>query len=176
MAGASRRCCALSPAGSSPAPARSRASRGLRVGHVEQDIPARFADTAFHDLVHQPCRPSRRQRRLARRCCARLARGSRATAPAPALAPEWRLARLAMLARIWVPSPICCCWTSRPTNSISPGSINWKTGQRPAARGAGVISSHDRAFLDATTNRTLFLRPERSQVFALPYTRARHDA
>jgi ATPase subunit of ABC transporter with duplicated ATPase domains len=36
-----------------------------------------------------------------------------------------------------------------------------------------VIASHDRAFLDATTNRTLFLRPERSQVFPLPYTRAR---
>jgi ATPase subunit of ABC transporter with duplicated ATPase domains len=36
-----------------------------------------------------------------------------------------------------------------------------------------VVASHDRAFLDATTNRTLFLRPERSQVFPLPYTRAR---
>ncbi|TIX98220.1 MAG: ABC transporter ATP-binding protein, partial [Mesorhizobium sp.] len=36
-----------------------------------------------------------------------------------------------------------------------------------------VIASHDRAFLDATTNRTLFLRPEQSPVFALPYSRAR---
>ena len=36
-----------------------------------------------------------------------------------------------------------------------------------------VISSHDRAFLDATTNRTVFLRPERSQIFSLSYTRAR---
>jgi ATPase subunit of ABC transporter with duplicated ATPase domains len=36
-----------------------------------------------------------------------------------------------------------------------------------------VISSHDRAFLDATTNRTLFLRPEQSPIFSLPYTRAR---
>jgi ATPase subunit of ABC transporter with duplicated ATPase domains len=36
-----------------------------------------------------------------------------------------------------------------------------------------VIASHDRAFLDATTNRTLFLRPEQSQLFSLPYTRAR---
>ena len=36
-----------------------------------------------------------------------------------------------------------------------------------------VIASHDRAFLDATTNRTLFLRPEQSQIFSLPYTRAR---
>ena len=36
-----------------------------------------------------------------------------------------------------------------------------------------VIASHDRAFLDATTNRTLFLRPERSPIFSLPYTPAR---
>jgi ATPase subunit of ABC transporter with duplicated ATPase domains len=36
-----------------------------------------------------------------------------------------------------------------------------------------VIASHDRAFLDATTNRTLFLRPEASQLFSLPYTPAR---
>jgi ATPase subunit of ABC transporter with duplicated ATPase domains len=36
-----------------------------------------------------------------------------------------------------------------------------------------VISSHDRAFLDAATNRTLFLRPEQSQLFSLPYTKAR---
>lgn len=36
-----------------------------------------------------------------------------------------------------------------------------------------VIASHDRAFLDATTNRTLFLRPEQSPVFSLPYSRAR---
>ena len=36
-----------------------------------------------------------------------------------------------------------------------------------------VIISHDRAFLDATTSRTLFLRPERSRVFQLPFTAAR---
>ena len=36
-----------------------------------------------------------------------------------------------------------------------------------------VLSSHDRAFLDAITNRTLFLRPEQSQLFSLPYRRAR---
>jgi len=36
-----------------------------------------------------------------------------------------------------------------------------------------IIASHDRAFLNATTNRTLFLRPGQSQVFSLPYTDAR---
>jgi len=36
-----------------------------------------------------------------------------------------------------------------------------------------VITSHDRAFLDATTNRTLFLRTERSRVFQKPFSAAR---
>ncbi|MDG1431283.1 MAG: ATP-binding cassette domain-containing protein, partial [Paracoccaceae bacterium] len=36
-----------------------------------------------------------------------------------------------------------------------------------------VITSHDRAFLDATTNRTLFLRADRSRMFPLPYSAAR---
>ena len=38
---------------------------------------------------------------------------------------------------------------------------------------AVVAASHDRAFLDDVTNRTLFLRPEESADFALPYSRAR---
>ena len=38
---------------------------------------------------------------------------------------------------------------------------------------AVVAASHDRAFLDDITNRTLFLRPEESADFALPYSHAR---
>jgi ATPase subunit of ABC transporter with duplicated ATPase domains len=38
---------------------------------------------------------------------------------------------------------------------------------------AVVAASHDRAFLDDVTNRTLFLRPEESVDFALPYSHAR---
>ncbi|MCB8876536.1 ABC-F family ATP-binding cassette domain-containing protein [Acidisoma silvae] len=37
---------------------------------------------------------------------------------------------------------------------------------------AMVAASHDRAFLDDVTNRTLFLRPEESTDFALPYSNA----
>ncbi len=37
---------------------------------------------------------------------------------------------------------------------------------------AVVAASHDRAFLDDVTNRTLFLRPEDSATFALPYSHA----
>jgi ATPase subunit of ABC transporter with duplicated ATPase domains len=37
---------------------------------------------------------------------------------------------------------------------------------------AMVAASHDRAFLDDVTGRTLFLRPENSEDFSLPYARA----
>jgi ATPase subunit of ABC transporter with duplicated ATPase domains len=37
---------------------------------------------------------------------------------------------------------------------------------------AVLAASHDRAFLDDVTNRTLFLRPKESEDFAQPYTRA----
>lgn len=38
-----------------------------------------------------------------------------------------------------------------------------------------IITSHDRAFLDAATNRTLFLRADRSRFFPLPYSHAKSE-
>ncbi len=40
-----------------------------------------------------------------------------------------------------------------------------------SAAGMLIIASHDRDFLDAVTNRTLFLRPETSRYFALALPR-----
>src|SRR5207249_2844732 len=82
--------------------------------------------------------------------------------------------RFAMLARVLVTEPDVLL-LDEPTNHLDLVRIgrleNWLNAlprDMPV-----VISSHDRAFLDATTNRTLFLRPERSQMFSLPYSRAR---
>jgi ATPase subunit of ABC transporter with duplicated ATPase domains len=82
--------------------------------------------------------------------------------------------RLAMLARVLV-TEADMLLLDEPTNHLDLARIgqleNWLNAlprEMPV-----VISSHDRAFLDATTNRTLFLRPEQSQVFSLAYTRAR---
>jgi len=62
-----------------------------------------------------------------------------------------------------------------PTNHLDLGKIalmeNWLNA---LPRDVPVIlASHDRAFLDAVANRTLFLRPENSQLFSLPYSQAR---
>ena len=85
--------------------------------------------------------------------------------------------RLAMLARVLV-TEADVLLLDEPTNHLDLARIgqleNWLNAlprEMPV-----VISSHDRAFLDATTNRTLFLRPEQSQVFSLPYTRARRTS
>ncbi len=62
-----------------------------------------------------------------------------------------------------------------PTNHLDLAKIvlleRWLNGLPPGK--AVVIASHDRAFLDRVTHRTLFLRPQESRLFALPYGQAR---
>ena len=79
-----------------------------------------------------------------------------------------------MLARVWVSDPDMLL-LDEPTNHLDLARISqleeWLNAlprDIPV-----VIASHDRAFLDATTNRTLFLRPEHSHAFSLPYAQAR---
>ena len=82
--------------------------------------------------------------------------------------------RLAMLARVLV-TEADVLLLDEPTNHLDLARIGWLENWLNALprETTVVVSSHDRAFLDATTRRTLFLRPEQSQVFSLPYTRAR---
>lgn len=82
--------------------------------------------------------------------------------------------RTAMLAAAWITEPDILL-LDEPTNHLDLHRIgllqDWLAG---LPRDVPVVTtSHDRAFLDATTNRTLFLRAERSRVFQLPFTAAR---
>ncbi|MEM9270223.1 MAG: ATP-binding cassette domain-containing protein, partial [Pseudomonadota bacterium] len=89
-----------------------------------------------------------------------------------ALSGGWQ--RMAMLAAEWVVEPDILL-LDEPTNHLDLHRIGqlqeWLAGL-PRDLGL-IITSHDRAFLDATTNRTLFLRAERSRVFPLPFSHAR---
>ncbi|WP_299878799.1 ABC-F family ATP-binding cassette domain-containing protein [uncultured Sulfitobacter sp.] len=82
--------------------------------------------------------------------------------------------RTAMLAAAWVSEPDMLL-LDEPTNHLDLHRISllqdW-LGALPRELPV-VITSHDRAFLDATTNKTLFLRAERSRIFPLPFTPAR---
>jgi ATPase subunit of ABC transporter with duplicated ATPase domains len=150
-------------------------ARGLRVGHVEQDVPTSLSDTSFYDLVRRALPADEAETEgwrvdvaldsleippmLRERPLSHLSKG-------------WQ--RLAMLARVWVTEPDVLL-LDEPTNHLDLARISqledWLNSLPRDV--PVVISSHDRAFLDATTNRTLFLRPERSHVFALPYAQAR---
>ena len=150
-------------------------ARGLRVGHVEQDVPVRLNDMTFHDVVREALPAEQAEAEswrvdvvldslevpeaLRQRVLSKLSGG-------------WQ--RLAMLARVWVTEPDMLL-LDEPTNHLDLARIGQlETWLNALPRDVPVVvCSHDRAFLDATTNRTLFLRPEASQAFALPYGRAR---
>ncbi|MBB6468683.1 ATPase subunit of ABC transporter with duplicated ATPase domains [Aminobacter lissarensis] len=150
-------------------------ARGLRVGHVEQDVPVSLVDMAFHDAVLAALRADQAEseswrvdivldeldvpEEMRQRPLSKLSGG-------------WQ--RLAMLARVCVTEPDMLL-LDEPTNHLDLARIaqleNWLNALPRDV--PVVICSHDRAFLDAVTNRTLFLRPENSQVLSLPYSSAR---
>lgn len=92
--------------------------------------------------------------------------------PLAELSGGWR--RTAMLAAAWIAEPDVLL-LDEPTNHLDLRRIGHLQSWLAAlpAHVAVVITSHDRAFLDAATNRTLFLRPEASRVYPLPYSSAR---
>ncbi|MER8958964.1 ABC-F family ATP-binding cassette domain-containing protein [Mesorhizobium sp. M0701] len=150
-------------------------TRGLRVGYVEQVVPAALAWRSFHEVVADAL-PAEQAESEQWRVDVVLdsldvPQPMRAR-PMRALSGGWQ--RLALIARIWVTNPDVLL-LDEPTNHLDLGKISQlETWLNALPREVPlVIASHDRAFLDATTNRTLFLRPEQSPVFSLPYSRAR---
>ena len=150
-------------------------SRGLTVGFVEQNVPDTMIDRTFHAAVFEALSADQR---LGERWRVDMALDSLDVPEALRQRPLRQLSggwqRLAMLARALVAEAEILL-LDEPTNHLDLARIgqleNWLNAlprEMPL-----VISSHDRAFLDATTNRTLFLRPEQSRLFSLPYTRAR---
>ncbi|QND52351.1 ABC-F family ATP-binding cassette domain-containing protein [Phyllobacterium sp. 628] len=150
-------------------------TRGLRIGYVEQIVPDRLMNTSFYDVVRQALPADQIDseswradivldsldvpEELRQRFLAQLSGG-------------WQ--RLALLARVWVTDPDVLL-LDEPTNHLDLAKIaqleDWLNNLPRDV--PVIICSHDRAFLDTTTNRTLFLRPENSQMFSLPYSRAR---
>lgn len=150
-------------------------ARGLAVGYVEQHVPPALMDAPFREAVLRTL-PAERQASESWRVDLALEQLEVPEAlrekPLKQLSGGWQ--RLAMLARVVV-AEADVLLLDEPTNHLDLDRIGrlevWLNAlprEMPV-----VIASHDRAFLDATTNRTLFLRPEQSQLFQLPYTRAR---
>jgi len=150
-------------------------SRGLAVGFVEQDVPMVLMDTPLDTVVLEALPVERRASegwRVELVLETLEVPEALRQKPLKQLSGGWQ--RLAMLARVAV-TDADVLLLDEPTNHLDLARIcrleDWLNAlprEMPV-----VISSHDRAFLDATTNRTVFLRPEQSQIFSLPYTRAR---
>jgi ATPase subunit of ABC transporter with duplicated ATPase domains len=150
-------------------------ARGTRVGLVEQEIPAVLLDLTLYGAVLSAL-PHEQAGEESWRVDIALddleIPGELRDRPLRALSGGWQ--RLAMLARVWVTEPDALLM-DEPTNHLDLDRIG-RLQRWIAALPRDVpvmVASHDRAFLDAVTTRTLFLRAELSQVFALPYSRAR---
>lgn len=149
-------------------------SRGLRVGHVEQDVPADLGALTMREAVLQALPAADRDYEGWKADVALDGFETPAELrdrPVSALSGGWQ--RLMLIARCWVSEPDALL-LDEPTNHLDLSNIfrleRWlmsNVRDVPA-----IIASHDRDFLDAVTNRTLFLRPSQSRYFALPFTQA----
>ena len=150
-------------------------ARGLRLAHVQQDVPVTLMDLPLEEAVRRALPPGERDDNAWRvdvvldefETPAELR-----ARPIRALSGGWQ--RLALIARAWVTEPDCLL-LDEPTNHLDLGKIQllerWICA--PERRIAMVIASHDRRFLDTVTTRTLFLRPDISRSYAHPYSRSR---
>jgi len=149
--------------------------RGLRVGFVEQDVPANLLDLTMNETIRRGLPAAEREtsswkiglvldlletpEAMRERKLSELSGG-------------WQ--RLALIARVWVTDPDVLL-LDEPTNHLDGQRLavleNWINHATEGV--AMVIASHDRQFLDGCTNRTLFLRPDESRVYAHPFSRAR---
>ena len=150
-------------------------SRGLRVGYVEQDVPEALHGLTLREAVLDALPVADRDFDGWKADIALdglEAPSDLREREVAALSGGWQ--RLMLIARCWVTEPDALL-LDEPTNHLDLSKIylleRWLG---TVARGLPtIIASHDRAFLDSVTNRTLFLRPGVSRYFALPFSAAR---
>ncbi len=150
-------------------------TRGLKIGYLPQEIPAGLLDLSFYAAVLDAL-PHEQADMESWRVDIVLddlkIPSEHLQKPLMALSGGWQ--RIAMLARVWVVEPDVILM-DEPTNHLDLSRIgilqNWLN--TVARRVPIIVASHDRAFLDDVTNRTLFLRDANSRVFSLPFSQAR---
>ncbi|MEM7270586.1 MAG: ABC-F family ATP-binding cassette domain-containing protein [Pseudomonadota bacterium] len=161
--------------GAEPTTGAITRARGLRVGYVTQYAPDEIMGQTMYELVLGALPPEQAEYDSWR---ADVALHDLSVpyelqhAKLSDLSGGWR--RTAMLAAAWVVEPDLLL-LDEPTNHLDLKRIalleRWLTAlphETPV-----IITSHDRAFLDAVTNRTLFLRAERSRAYNLSFSAAR---
>ena len=150
-------------------------ARGLRVGYVKQNVPGEALGLTLYDWVLAALPPEQAEYESWRVDVVLdelKVPYDLQHKPLNELSGGWQ--RTAMLAAVWITEPDLLL-LDEPTNHLDLHRISLLQDWLAALpREMPVfITSHDRAFLDATTNRTLFLRAERSRMFPLAYSAAR---
>ncbi len=149
-------------------------ARGLRTGLVTQNVPGALLSLPLYEAVLDAL-PEEQAEYESWRVDIALddldVPADLRTRPLGELSGGWQ--RVTLLARAWVTEPDLLLM-DEPTNHLDLSRIGvLQRWLDTVARGIPVlVASHDRAFLDAVTNRTLFLRETRSAGFALPYSPA----
>jgi len=150
-------------------------SKGARIGYMPQAVAPELLDQTCRDAVlsglAEPARTEEAWRTDMVLDTLDMPAEMR-DRPFSELSGGWQ--RLILLARVWVADPDVLLM-DEPTNHLDVACIamledwlaTWASGVPM------IVASHDRRFLDTVTNRTLFLRPDESRLFALPYSRAR---
>ncbi|MEZ5910842.1 MAG: ABC-F family ATP-binding cassette domain-containing protein [Paracoccaceae bacterium] len=150
-------------------------ARGLKIGHVAQDIDPALTALPLREVLVSALPPESRDYDAWRADVALDEFGFSTDShdrPLDALSGGWQ--RLAMLARAWITEPDVLL-LDEPTNHLDLARIGFLERWLNALprNFALIAASHDRAFLDSVTRQTVFLRPEASRYFALPFSAAR---
>jgi ATPase subunit of ABC transporter with duplicated ATPase domains len=152
-------------------------ARGLKSALVLQDVPQAILPLTFRAAVLAALTPEQAEEESWRVDIVlddlSIPEAFRGT-PLSALSGGWQ--RTALLARAAITEPDLYL-LDEPTNHLDLSRIgilqDWLAAL-PSDVGV-IITSHDRAFLDQATNRTLFLRADRSRFFPLTYSHARSE-
>lgn len=155
----------------------STLSRGAQIGYMPQEVDEDLMSLSCRDAVltglPQPAREDESWRAEVVLDSLSIPKEMH-DLPVSALSGGWQ--RIMLLARVWVADPDVLL-IDEPTNHLDLEKIilleDWLTTW--AAKMPVLIASHDRSFLDAVTNKTLFLRPDVSHLFSLPYSRAKDE-
>ncbi len=150
-------------------------ARGCTVGLVDQDVPAALLALPFRAAVLSALTADEASNEGWRADIVlddlSVPEAFRDTALSD-LSGGWQ--RTALLARVAITDPDVYL-LDEPTNHLDLSRIGQLQGWLDALPRdtAVIITSHDRAFLDVATTRSLFLRETASRMFALPYSRAK---
>lgn len=157
-----------------PTEGKITCSRGIRLGFVEQDVPAALFDQTLYECLRSAL-PSD-QRSDDWRVDVLFASFEIPSAlhqrQIRALSGGWQ--KLALIARAFAAEPDALL-LDEPTNHLDLSKIQFleRWLVENAERLPMIIVSHDRRFLDACTTHTLFLRPKGSKLYAHAYSAAK---